>query len=80
MLTVLARLTHFKTICRDFNHVTFIVRVCRVVTCEYKSCNMKFGVGFVLNYQHFHGHFLGISLTLLNKPRIATGYYYPMNG
>jgi hypothetical protein len=44
MLTVLARLTLSKTISRYFNCVTFVLRVCRVVTCDCASWQMEYDV------------------------------------
>jgi hypothetical protein len=76
VLTMLAQLTLWKAISRYFNCVTFVVRMCRVVTCDCASWNVKYDVFH--NCQIVHGPFLGISVTLLNKSRRATGMkFYP---
>jgi hypothetical protein len=44
MLTVLARLTLWKPISRDFNCVTFVIRVCRVVISDCTPWKIKYDV------------------------------------
>lgn len=44
MLTVLARLTLWETISRDFHCVTFVIRMRCVVICDCASWKMKYDV------------------------------------